>query len=331
MDLRRETSQRVMISARVAARALLLLLIILANLGMAERPPVGQGGRLQIVTSIPDLADFTARIGGDLVSVESLAKGLEDPHGVPIKPSFLPKLNQADVLIVMGLQHEHAWLTALIDVARNPMILPGNPGYIDTSVKISPKQIPEVLSRREGDVHPLGNPHFNLDPVNAKLMAQTIAEGLAQVYPAGEIHFQANLQEFEDRIDERLVKWKKLAAQLQGIQFVSYHQDTIYFADRFGLREAGHIEIRPGIEPTQRHLVKLVERIKRENIQLVLREPYFSNKLPNWIAQQTGARVATFLIMVGGNPRVKTYEDLIEFNLHSLFNALQAGQGHAKD
>jgi len=331
MDLQREISQRMLISARVVPRAMFILLVILANLGMAERPPVDQGGRLQVVTSIPDLADFTARIGGDLVSVESLAKGLEDPHGVPIKPSFLPKLNQADVLIVMGLQHEHAWLTALMEVARNPMILPGNPGYIDCSVNIAPKQIPEVLSRREGDVHPLGNPHFNLDPVNAKLMAKTIAEGLAQVYPAGKSRFQANLKKFENRIDAQLVKWKKLAAPLQGLQFVSYHQDTIYFADRFGLRESGHIEIRPGIEPTQRHLVQLVERMKRENIQLVLREPYFSDQLPNWIAQQTGARVAKFLIMVGGNPRVKTYEYLIEFNLHSLLDAVQSGKGRAKD
>ncbi len=326
MDLPKDNSHRGSILAVSRFKNMLIVFMILANLGMAERPPVEEGGRLQIVTSIPDLADLASRIGGQLVSVQSLAKGREDPHGVPIKPSFLPKLNQADVLVVMGLQHEHAWLIALIDVARNPKILPGNLGYIDSSVKSTPKQVPEILSRREGDLHPLGNPHFNLDPVNAKLMAQAIAEGLARVYPTGQPVFQENLNRFEREIDEQLERWMILAAPLKGLPFVSYHQDTIYFAERFGLQEAGHIEIRPGVEPTQRHLVKLVEKMKDENIQLVLREPYFSDQLPNWLAEQTGARVAKFLVMVGGSPEVKTYEDLITFNLQSLLSAVHVKQ-----
>ncbi len=331
MDLLRETNRGRSVSLRGCVYCLLLILVLCANLGMSGRPPIEEGGRLQVVTSIPDLANFTMRIGGDLVDVQSLAKGLEDPHGVPIKPSFLPKLNQADVLVVMGLQNEHAWLRALIDVARNPRILPGNPGYIDSSVKVSPKQIPQVLSRRDGDLHPLGNPHFNLDPVNAKLMAGAIAEGLERVYPSGKGIFQENLKEFENEIDAQLTVWLKLAAPLKGLSFISYHQDTIYFAERFGLKEAGHIEIRPGVEPTQRHLVELVEKMKREHIQLVLREPYFSEQLPNWVAEETGARVAKFLIMVGGAPGVQTYEDLITFNLESLLAAVQSRNDQSND
>lgn len=322
MDLRNATNHSAGKAFRIVKR-ITCLLAILVNLGMAGRPPVDEGGRIHVVTSIPDLADFTTRIGGDLVSVESLAKGVEDPHGVPIKPSFLPKLNQADVLVVMGLQNEHAWLMALIDVARNPHILPGNPGYIDCSTNITPKQIPKSLLRREGDVHPLGNPHFNLDPMNAKRMAATIAEGLSRIYPAGRSVFKKNLQNFHTTIDQRLKEWQQLAVPLRGTKFVSYHQDTIYFADRFGLEEVGQIEIRPGIEPTQRHLVWLVDRMKKQNVTLVLREPHFGEQLPNWVAKQTGATVAKFLIMVGGNPAVSTYEDLIEFNLRSILNAVQ--------
>ncbi|GJL64470.1 MAG: adhesin [Nitrospirales bacterium] len=326
MDLRKENNTRMKDALGSFARITLMVSLVLVNLGMAERPPIDQGGRLQIVTSIPDLADLTSKIGGEHVNVESLAKGLEDPHGVPVKPSFLPKLNQADVLVVMGLQNEHSWLAALIDVARNPNILPGNPGYIDSSVHISPKQVPVVLSRREGDLHPQGNPHFNLDPSNAKFMAQAIAEGLARIYPPGHSFFQQNLKRFEQKIDEQIQKWMTLAAPLQGVPFVSYHQDTIYFAERFGMKEVGHIEIRPGIEPTQRHLVKLVETMKAGNVQLILREPYFSDQLPNWVAEQTGAQVAKFLIMVGGSPEVQTYEDLIEFNLQSILDAMQRSQ-----
>lgn len=320
MGSRSATRTRVLI-------AVLSALTLLASLGMSGRPSGEEGGTIRVVTSIPDLADFTSRIGGDLVSVESLAKGREDPHGVPIKPSFVPKLNRAHVLVVLGLQAEHAWLPALIEVARNPAILPGGDGYIDCAADIKPKQIPRSLLRREGDVHPLGNPHFNLDPAYAKVIATAIAQGLERVYPAGGPVFRANLGKFLAHIDAQLERWLKMAEPLRGLRFVSYHQDTIYFAERFGLEEVGQIEIRPGIEPTQGHLVWLVDRMKEQNVKLVLREPHFGEQLPNWVAEQTGATVAKFLIMVGGNPGVKTYEDLIEFNLRSILEAVQAQAG----
>ena len=305
-------------------KGLVSAFLVFTNLGMAERPPLETGGQIRVVASIPDLADLTSRIGGELVAVESLAKGVEDPHGVPIKPSFVPKLNRADALVVLGLQAHHSWLPALIDVARNTSILQGNPGYIDCSVNIPVKQIPKSLLRREGDVHPMGNPHVNLDPVNAARMAKQIAKGLSQVYPPGKEHFAANLKKFTTHLSQQMEKWEKLAAPLKGVKFVSYHQDTIYFAERFGLEEVGQIEIRPGIEPTQGHLVWLVNRMKEEGVTLVLREPHFGEQLPNWVAQQTGASVAKFLIMVGGNSGVDTYEDLIEFNIRSILTAIHS-------
>ncbi len=292
-------------------------------LGMGERPPVGQGGHMQVVASIPDLADLTARIGGELVRVESLARGVEDPHGVPIKPSFLPKLNRADVLVVMGMEHEHAWLDALVDEARNPRILPGGAGLIDCSVHVSPKQVPTNLSRREGEVHPDGNPHYNLDPENGKLMARAIAEGLARVYPEGRPRFEENLRSLVASLDARIRDWMTMAAPLKGVKFVSYHQDTIYFADRFGLVEVGQIELKPGIEPTQNHLVQLVKKMQAEGVSIVIREPQFSEKLPRQIAQQVGANVVKFPIMVGGAPEIKTFEDLIEYNLRALLAAVE--------
>ena len=303
-------------------KSLVVFILLVCSLGMAERPTLEQGGKIHIVTSIPDLADFTARIGGNLVSVESLAKGVEDPHGVPIKPSFVPKLNRADVLVVLGLDAEHSWLPALVDVARNPKILPGNEGFINCGQNITPKQVPKSLLRREGDVHPLGNPHYNLDPVYAKIIAQTIADGLSKAFPIGKPHFQANVQKFHAHLDQKLIEWKQLAEPLRGVKFVSYHQDTIYFAERFGLLEVAQIEIKPGIEPTQAHLVWLVDRMKERQVGLVLREPHYPERLPNWVAERTGAKIAKFLIMVGGNPGIDTYEKLIEFNLHSMLNAL---------
>src|SRR5437899_12491695 len=134
--------------------------------------------KIYVVTTLPDLADIAARIGGDLVTVESLAKGIEDPHGVPIKPSFVPKLNRAQVVVVMGLEYEHSWIPALLSAARNPTIMKGNIGYIDVSLKLTPKDVPTDLSRAKGDVHPAGNPHLDLDRGGGPLIAQTLPRGL---------------------------------------------------------------------------------------------------------------------------------------------------------
>ncbi len=323
MDLRSVTNRMLKKSSSVVLA--LIAVCGLLIMGMAGRPPVGKGGQLRVIASIPDLADIAARVGGDLVTVESLARGVEDPHGVPIKPSFLPKLNQADLLLVMGMEHEHAWLDALVAEARNPRILTQGHGYVDCSVHITPKQVPVNLSRSEGDLHPEGNPHYNLDPENGKLIARAIAEGLGRNYPEGRVVFDANLRLFEQELDRRIQEWLKQAAPLKGVRFVSYHQDTIYFADRFGLIEVGQIELKPGIEPTQNHLVELVKRMKAEGVTLVIREPQYSEKLPNRIAQETGAKVVKFPIMVGGASGIKTYEDLIEYNLRALLAAVRQG------
>ena len=125
-------------------RLMILVILMGCCLGMASRPSFEEGGKIQVVTSIPDLADFSRRIGGEFVSVQSLAKGVEDPHGVPIKPSFVPKLNRADVLVVLGLDAEHSWLPALVDVARNPKILPGNEGFINCAMNITPNKFPNL-------------------------------------------------------------------------------------------------------------------------------------------------------------------------------------------
>ena len=138
--------------------------------------------QIRIIASWPALADIARQVGKDLVSVDSLATGVEDAHGVPMKPSFVPRLNRADVLLLIGLDDEHSWLPALLEVANNPKILPGRPGYIDCSVGITVLEAPTRVDRAEGDLHPKGNPHYLLDPVRAKIVAQNIAAGLARIF-----------------------------------------------------------------------------------------------------------------------------------------------------
>jgi zinc/manganese transport system substrate-binding protein len=280
--------------------------------------------KIYIVTTLPDLADITARIGGDLVTVESLAKGIEDPHGVPIKPSFIPKLNRAQVVVLMGLEYEHSWLPALLTEARNPKILKGQIGYIDVSIRVTPKEVPKDLSRAQGELHPAGNPHFNLDPEGGRLIAQTIAEGLSSNFPQYRKKFETNLNEFLTQLDDKIKEWEVMARPLKGVKFVSYHQDFTYFADRFGLDYVGTIEFKPGIEPTAAHLVELVGRMQSVGVKIVIREPHFSEKVPNQIAAQVNGQVVKLPIMVGGVPEVKTYFDLIAYNLRALLQAAQA-------
>ena len=203
-------------------RSLCALILVLAS---GLNVTAGAEDKIYVVTTLPDLADITARIGGDLVTVESLAKGIEDPHGIPIKPSFVPKLNRAQAVVLMGLEYEHSWLPALLSEARNPKILKGQPGYIDVSLKVTPKEVPTDLSRAKGELHPAGNPHFNLDPEGGRLIAQTVAEGLTLNFPQHRATFEANLKAFMAQLDAKIQEWKVMARPLRGVKFVSYHQD----------------------------------------------------------------------------------------------------------
>ena len=296
--------------ARAACAALLTLTAVSAE------------AALRVVATLPDVADMTRQIGGDRVSVETIAQGSQDPHKVPVKPSFVTKLNRADALVVQGLGLEHAFLPPLLEVAANPKILPTGPAYIDASVFIQPLEVPTSQNRSQGELHPLGNPHFNLDPVRGKQMAKAIAEGLSRVDPAGAASYQAGLASYTALLDEKIAEWEKLAAPLRGVKAVSYHQDLIYLADRFGLELVGTIETKPGVPATPGHLEELVDTMKREQVKLVIREVAYEMPLARTIAERTGAKVVTISTLAGGLPDTLTYVESIEANLKALVGAL---------
>jgi ABC-type Zn uptake system ZnuABC Zn-binding protein ZnuA len=280
---------------------------------------------LRIVASMPDVADMTRQIGGERVSVETIAQGSQDPHKVPVKPSFVTKLNRADAVVVQGLGLEHAFLPALLEVASNPKILPTGPAYIDASIYIQPLEVPTSQNRAQGELHPLGNPHFNLDPVRGKLMAKAIAEGLTRVDPAGAASYQQGLARFTAMLDRKIAEWQQLAAPLRGVKAVSYHPDLIYFAERYGLDMVGTIETKPGVPATPNHLEELVDTMKRDKVQLVIREISYELPLAQTVADRTGARVVTISSMAGGLPGTSTYVDSVEANLKALLEAVQQG------
>ena len=186
---------------------------------------VASSQQIRVITTIPDLADMTKQIGKDLVSVESLTRGVEFMHAVPVKPSFVPKLNRADVLAAIGLDLEISWLPALLEVANNSKIMPGQIGHIDCSQGVAVAEAPRSLDRTEGDVHPKGNPHYNLDPVNGRIMARNIADGLSRNFPQYKATFDKNLNAYLMELNKAIVRWESMAAPLKGVKIVPYHQD----------------------------------------------------------------------------------------------------------
>jgi len=279
--------------------------------------------KIRVVTTLTDLADFTRAVGGDLVEVTSLATGVEDTHGVPMKPSFVPVMNRADLLCLVGLDCEHAFLPALLEASKNPRIQVGTPGYVDCSKGIVPRDVPKSTEHSEGDVHPYGNPHYMLDPVLAKTAIGNIYKALVAFAPGHQAEFTRNRDAYFATLDAKISEWEKEMKPLKGVKFVSYHEHWPYFAARFGMEYVGTIEIKPGIDPTARHIEELVLMMKADHVPLVVREPQFPEKVPKRIAGETGAALATLPIMPGGVPHTETYIKMMDYIVNTMAGALQ--------
>ncbi len=277
--------------------------------------------QIRAVASWPALADITRQLGKELVNVESLATGVEDAHGVPMKPSFVPRMNRADVLILIGLDDEQTWIPGLLEVAGNPKILPGQAGYIDCSVGIPVLEAPARLDRAEGDLHPKGNPHYLLDPVRTKVCARNIAAGLTRNFPHHQAVFEKNFNAYLAELDTWIGRWEKMAAPLRGVKFVDYHPEWVYLADRFGMKRIGSIEIKPGVEPTPNYIVDLVQRIKQEKPQLLIYGAQ-NPRLAKQLANETGIKVLRLYSGGGNQPETNSYIKWIDYTVRTLIQAV---------
>jgi zinc/manganese transport system substrate-binding protein len=281
-------------------------------------------GKLTVVATTEDLASIAHEIGGDHISVESIAKGYQDPHFVEAKPSFILKLQRADLLIAVGRELEIGWLPPLIQQSRNGKIQPGAPGYLDASIGATILEIPTgQITRAMGDVHPLGNPHYWLDPENGKRIGKEIADKLSELRPNDRAFFQQQLASFTSRLDTAEKGWLAAMAPYRGTKIVTYHRSFPNFAERFGLDIVGYVEPRPGIPPTPQHTLDLINEMKRQNVKLVLVEPYFDLKTPNAIGRDTGAQVLVMPPSVGGTKDVGDYFKLFDYDIALLVGAIQ--------
>lgn len=289
--------------------------------------PLAWAKKLNVITSTTDLAALAQEVGGDKISVESIAKGYQDPHFVEAKPSFLLKLRNADLLISVGLQLEIGWLPPLITQSGNPRVQVGASGYLDASQFAEILEIPTgQVTRAMGDVHPLGNPHYWLNPDNGRRVARGIANKLAELDPGDRTYFDQRFQDFDKRLTAAEKTWDAEMQPYRGRKVVTYHRSWPNFAKHFGLDVVGYVEPRPGIPPTPAHTLELIQMMKRENIKVMLIEPYFDLKTPNSIGRETGAQVLVLLPSVGGEKQVTDYFKLFDYDLGLLTKAFNAAK-----
>ena len=278
--------------------------------------------KLNVVTATEDLSAIGREIGGDRITIESIAKGYQDPHFVEPKPSFLLKLQKADLLAVVGLQLEIGWLPPLITQSGNSKIQVGTKGYFDLSDFCEILEHPTgTVTRAEGDVHPLGNPHYWLDPENGRRIARAFKDKLSGMQPADAAFFDKNLKDFEQRLTDAEKRWDTQMAAYKGRKVVTYHRSLPNFAKRFGLDVVDYVEPKPGIPPTPSHTLEVINRMKQENIKLILVEPYFDLRTPNSIAQAVGGAALVLLPSVGGEKQVQTYFQLFDYDINLLATA----------
>src|ERR1043166_6455476 len=265
------------------------LLLALAVASLAA-PAFGQS-KLNVMTATEDLASLAREVGGDKINVESIARGYQDPHFVEAKPSFILKLQKADLLIVVGRELEIGWLPPLMQQSRNQKIQVGAQGYLDASLEAEILEVPTAqVTRAMGDVHPLGNPHYWLHPENGKRVAKEIADKLDELRPGDKSYFDQRLADFTSRLDAAEKRWVAEMAPYKGMKIVTYHRSFPNFAERFGLDIVGYVEPRPGIPPTPQHTLDLITRMKGKTARPVPAEPSFDLKTPTRSASRQARR-----------------------------------------
>ena len=310
---------------RLGTRLAAVFTALVLSFALLGLEPARAANKIQIMAATTDLASLAQEVGGDKVDVESIARGYQDPHFVDAKPSFLLKLKRADLLIVVGLELEIGWLPPLITQSTNPKIQVAAPGYFDASRFAKILEIPSgQVTRAEGDVHPLGNPHYWLDPENGLRIAKGIADKLSEMRPADAAYFAQRYADFEQRLKQADQRWLLEMKPYEGRKIVTYHRSWPNFAEHFHLNVVGYVEPRPGIPPSPQHTVELIQQMKRDNIKVIVVEPYFDLKTPNAIGRETGAQVLVLPPSVGGEKEITDYFKLFDYDIAKLKQAFDA-------
>lgn len=288
---------------------LTILLTALASFGLGGD---ASAQKLDILASVPDLGDLVETIGGEHVDVDLLVPAGSNPHAVLPKASMLLKLSRADALVILGLDFEHSFLPAMLEKSRNAAVAVGGAGHLDIGQSIQPLKVPTSLSREQGaDLHPRGNPHYNLDPANGRIMARSIRDLLQRLDPEHADDFQRRWQAWDDEAQARIRHWEAAMKPLRGRKIVVYHDSWPYFAERYGLEVVATVEPKPGIAPSAAHLVKVKRLMREHEVKVILMEPWYNAKRVQSLAKD-GVTVVRVPVTCGSDAKSKHYLDFME-------------------
>ncbi len=285
---------------------------------------VPAAAQLKVVTSSTDLYDIARDVGGDRISAAHIGEGYQDPHFVEAKPSFILRLRDADVFAFVGLDLEIGWMPLLVDGARNNKIKMGGSGYVDVSRAIPVLDIPQGnVDRSQGDVHPRGNPHYWLEPDNAKRIAHLFAQKFTELDPKGAATYQKNEQAFDAKVDALKAELAPQLATIKGKPVVAWHTSWRYFAQFTGMNIVAFMEPKPGVPPSPSHLAGVIATIKRTGAKAIVMEPFYDQKVAASVAKRSGAQVLILPTSVGGLPNVTNYFELIRTDVNKLAQAVK--------
>lgn len=282
--------------------------------------------QLKVVTSTTDLADIAKDVGGSKVTVSHVSEGYQDPHFAEAKPSFILRMRKADVFAFVGLDLEIGWMSLLVDGSRNPKIRPGAPGYVDVSKVINVLDRAQgYVDRSQGDVHPLGNPHYWLDPENGRKIARLFKQKFSELDPRNEGFYEKNQKAFEARLNNAERAWQPQLAVIKNKPVVAFHTSWKYLAEYTGMNIVGFMEPKPGVPPSPSHLAGLILQMKRTGAKAILMEPFYNRKDADFVASKTGAKVVILPPSVGGlkNQKIDDYIDLMKFDIDLVASALK--------
>jgi zinc/manganese transport system substrate-binding protein len=295
---------------------------LLATAVLAATPA---SAKLNVVCTGQDLYAVAKEIAGDKVTLSYLAKGNQDLHSVQLKPSYITKLSKADVVIAYGMDMDE-WVIPLIESSKNGKIVRGKDGFLDASEGISIIGKPgKKVTREEGDIHKYGNPHYWLGPSRMMVAAENIKDRLSKLDPDNEDSYAAGYTDFESELESDLIRWKSKIKSLGTVKIVTYHDSWPYFTSELGINIVEHLEPKPGIPPTPKHTKKVIGEIESNDVKIIIVEPFYETKTAKSVAKKTGAVVLILPSSVGGVEGVDTYNELIEYDVNKIYDAVKGG------
>jgi zinc/manganese transport system substrate-binding protein len=286
--------------------------------------PQAAHAQLKVVTSTTDLYDIAKEVGGNKITATHIGEGYQDPHFIEAKPSFVLQLRNADVWAFVGLDLEIGWMPLLLDGARNPKIRFGGSGYLDASTAVPVLDRPRGnVDRSMGDVHPLGNPHYWLDPENGRRIARLFEAKFAQLDPANAAVYDRNERAFEERLNAAEKGWQSDLAAIRGKPVVAWHTSWHYFANYSKMNIVAYMEPKPGVPPSPSHLYEVIQTVKRTGAKAIVMEPFYDRKVADLVARQTGIKVLILPPSVGGVKGIDDYIQLLQYDMSQLANAVR--------